>query len=179
MDPPISLMMAVELGSIDADEMSWFHRSVDGNGRNPFSDAPWPVSIALHAVVVEPVPDPEPDPVPLPLPLPDDPEPAVVLVVVEPEPPPPQAERKRTNSRANIVHRMPISLNASGLDSKERWGDVPAHWYKYLRLAYLALLLQFLTQQPLREICIAVRVIPGVMPNAGIFGVADISAKVS
>lgn len=36
MEGPMKLMIAVELGSTGAEEMSWFHRLSDGNGTNPF-----------------------------------------------------------------------------------------------------------------------------------------------
>jgi len=35
-------MMAAELGSTDADEMSLFHKLSEGNGTNPFRLPPWP-----------------------------------------------------------------------------------------------------------------------------------------
>ena len=45
---PMKLMIAAELGSTAAVEMSWFHRLPDGNGTTPFRLAPCPVLIALQ-----------------------------------------------------------------------------------------------------------------------------------
>lgn len=47
---PIKLMMAFELGSTAAPEMSVFQALPAGNGRNPFRLAPCPVLMPLHAL---------------------------------------------------------------------------------------------------------------------------------
>src|SRR5271165_1535681 len=49
-------MMAAELASTAAEEMSVFQRLSLGNGRKLLSEAPWPTDIWLHAeVCVEPL----------------------------------------------------------------------------------------------------------------------------
>src|SRR5579862_3809399 len=54
---PMKLMMAAELGSTEAVEMSWFHRLSAGKRRAPFRLAPAPTAMALHAPLLLP-PDP-------------------------------------------------------------------------------------------------------------------------
>src|SRR5450432_4133335 len=62
---PIKLMIAVELGSTSALEMSWFQRLSLGKGRNPFKLAPCPVEMTLQGVFCWLPPPPLPPP-PLP-----------------------------------------------------------------------------------------------------------------
>ena len=45
---PMKLMIAVELESTAAEEMSWFQGLAEEKGRNPFRLAPWPIDIWLQ-----------------------------------------------------------------------------------------------------------------------------------
>lgn len=97
---PMKLIMAAELASTEALEISVFQRLSLANGRNPFRLAPCPALMALHALLLGLPPPPEgllPPELP---PLPDEED------WLEFAAPPPQPERAIPNTHSSA----PLSI---------------------------------------------------------------------